>query len=541
MSPIHSLEHSQASTHLYNSSAETPTSSRLHPQESSAPPPPSSQSESGHTTANDDDNRMSVVSDYYADSGSDSTEHQPEGTGNGLPNQVALKRPPDPNQVLNSVPTKLLTVSINTPQPPPSLALNQPTRTSIPVTPNKDYRDPSYPKNLNDLIDNHSPYKADAKTKVEDVQIDLGKYEGVEDGNNFDYLGGGNQGGRFPRDTNMQTTLPDTADYRQRRPEQLLSHMSSVMKWAGEKDGAGPTEVQFGYVQGSDGKMRIYSSTNDRRSQEWLGNALKDPLTHVKAAAKQNENPDVKRNALKLLYFQENQRSRRSENETAPGRSASDKGKINSDLDLSDELHKQMFTGTHHVVKNGDFNATRYPLDPPPARANEIRRPIVAPQGRHAEQNVAEAMHRDMKNDGGTAEIAGTKVRCYSCSSALGPSLKDKDEQFFISGRAYLAQSDRTSQRELLSGRGALYVNQIMQPPGAPEPDGRGRTRVATTGPKIGDETIRSRSESPARLKPADNTEQSRSEAGPSSSAKRTREDDEVNESNVEKSKKLRI
>lgn len=524
MSPIHSLEHSQASTNPYDSSAETPTSSRLNIKEASPAPPPSSQAESGYTTTSDDDNRMSVVSDY-ADSGPDSTEHQPAEAGNRLPNQVPFKRPPDPK-------------TAHTQSASSSLELSQPTRTSLPANPYWD-RDASYPESLNHLIDEASPYGPGARTKVQEVKINLQKHAGVEDGNNFDYLGGGNQGGRVPKDANMQTSLPDTADYTQRRPEQLLSHMSSVMKWAGEKDGADPTEVQFGYVQGRDGKVRLYSSTNDSRSQEWLGNALKDPLTHVKAAAKQNENQDVKRNALKLLYFQENQGSRRSENNNAPGRSASDKQKINSDLDLSDELHKQMFTGTHHVVKNGNFDAMRYPLDPPATGRNEIRRPIVAPQGRHAEQNVAEAMHKDMENDGGTAEIAGTKVRCYSCSSALGPSLKDKDEQFFISGKAYLAQSDRTSQRELLSGSGALYVNKIMQPAGVPEPDGRGRTRVATTGPKIGDETIRSRSASPARLpQAADNTEQSRSEASPSVSAKRSREDDRVNDSKIKKSRK---
>lgn len=179
--------------------------------------------------------------------------------------------------------------------------------------------------------------------------------------------------------------------------------------------------------------------------------ALKDPLKHVKEAANQDDDLDVKRNALKLLFFAEQQKHRRKENENSNGLNSTKGARIEEDLKLVDAIHKEMFTGEPHVVKN-ELGGKG--------------------EGGHAEQNVAEAVHRATEGEEHNAEIAGTKIRCFSCSSSIGANLRfnDQNEEVRIGGKGYLAQSSSEAQRKMLD-EGKINVHtEDSKRPRSPSP-----------------------------------------------------------------------
>ncbi|WP_157466960.1 hypothetical protein [Edaphobacter aggregans] len=295
--------------------------------------------------------------------------------------------------------------------------------------------------------------------------------------------------GFIPTDEKRLTTHPDYADYKQRRPEQTLSHFSSVMLYHANKAKTNPTEVQYGYLRDGNNNLKLYSSANSYRGQQWLkeNSSVDKLLQNVKEAAAQDENPDVKRHALKLLNFQENQQARRNDVKNDPNLSKEDKKKQLSELDQSDELHKEFFTGTHHVVTNtaaatqteeGKKSKKKAGKGQESGSPVEVGKAADKKVQRHAEQNIAEQMHADAPT-GGLAEIAGTKIRCGSCNSALGPSMKDDKEGYYITGQYYGGQSSKSSIEKTVA-----------------RDVGRGRP-VFKTSTKTG---ARSSSTSPARL-----------------------------------------
>jgi hypothetical protein len=404
---------------------------------------------------------QNLASDFSSTGGAASTE-QPQAS-RGLPDELALRNPPNRSDALGQIST-----------------LTQRLNTSVEAAPDKGRG--KYPSNLGQLVDGKSLYGGQ-KPSVNSSTVPLRNYQlqpnkSDDDKKFLDRFSGSKQGGLVPKKAikagkTGDDLVPETANYQERRPEQLLSHMSSVMKWSAEQNGKDPVEVQFGYAPTPNGP-KIYSSTNNRESQDWLSQALSDPLSHVKNAAKNSQDPDVKRNANKLLFFDENQAARRQQLGSS-SLSPEKKQKLSDDLDLTDKIHSQMFTGTHNVVKTDKL--------PTPADAKR-------PQ-RHAEQNVAAAMHQDGAT--GTAEIAGTKIRCYSCSASIGPSLKDETEKFTIAGRVYTSQSSQEATKRLGRSKGTTKVH---------------------TGP-----SGRSKSSSPARFSAED-------QAAQASSSKRPRPDD---------------
>jgi hypothetical protein len=359
-----------------------------------------------------------LASDFPSTGGAASTEQAQETKGT---KEWPLRNPPTGSNALGEVST-----------------LKQRLNISIKADPDKGRGE--YPDNLDELVAGRVLYEG-AKPSVNISTVDLRNYKlqpgKSEDDKKFaESLSGGNQGGRIPNtvadDRRAGNFVPKTADYRERRPEQILSHVSSVMKWSAEEHDQNPVEVQFGYAPTPNGS-KIYSSTNNKGSQDWLAGALNDPLRHVKDAAKQNDDPDVKRNANKLLFFAENQAKRRQELESS-SLSPEQKEKQRADLKLTDDIHRQMFTGTHNVVKT-DLSGSQ----------------------RHAEQNVAAAMHRDGAT--GTAGIAGTKIRCYSCSASIGPSLQDENEDYAIAGKVYTTQSSKKAITRLDGKKGVMKVH----------------------------------------------------------------------------------
>jgi len=77
--------------------------------------------------------------------------------------------------------------------------------------------------------------------------------------------------GFIPTDGERRTTHPDYADYKQRRPEQTLSHFSSVMLYHANKAKTNPTEVQYGYLHDKNNNLKLlYSSANSYKGQQWL-------------------------------------------------------------------------------------------------------------------------------------------------------------------------------------------------------------------------------------------------------------------------------
>jgi hypothetical protein len=376
-------------------------------------------------------------------------------------------------------------------------SISHPIRTSSPAEAPPPFDGPPADK-LNKLVDGADPYPNE-RPEVEPHNIansGLKKYGPNDDDSGTPdnvHQEEGNPG-HTPVDAARLTTHPDHADYKQRRQEQILSHFSSVMLYRRNETGGNPkeVEVQYGYLHDGD-KLKLYSSANSYKGQEWLkknseGDTL---LNHVKAAAQQNENPDVKRHALKLLFFEDNQKARRDEIDKDPKLSPADKAKMHADLNETGELHKMFFTGTHHVVTN---TGAAQAGEGQKAQGSNKKGKTDGQNGspsvqigkaadkrvqRHAEQNIAEQMHQDAPAKG-LAEIAGTKIRCGSCNSALGPSVKDEKEGYYITGQYYDGQSSKSRMQQTVAAE-----------------DERGRP-ASKTSTKTG---ARSSSTSPARVK----------------------------------------
>ena len=132
------------------------------------------------------------------------------------------------------------------------------------------------------------------------------------------------------------------------------------------------------------------------------------------------------RQAQKLLNFKDVQDRRRPEIGKQQPADDEKSARLNSELDLTDDLPKAFFSGNHEVVVN--------PRDDKTAR--------------HAEQNITAAMYKAKPKQGSTAEIAGIKIRCGS-SSALGSNLRNTGHQG-VAGKFYPGQSDQRSQQETI-------------------------------------------------------------------------------------------
>src|SRR5580698_4579577 len=173
---------------------------------------------------------------------------------------------------------------------------------------------------INKFVDGADPYP-NQRPSVQSHDVEsTGLKAHNEEGK--DSMEGMKQGmpGHIPDDEGKLTEHPEYADYSQRRPEQTLSHFSSVMLYHSQKAGTDPVEIQYGSLRQSDGSMKLYSSANSYAAQQWLKtNSSGDNLLGlVKSAAKQNENPEVQRHALKLLNFGENQEARKQSIESNP-------------------------------------------------------------------------------------------------------------------------------------------------------------------------------------------------------------------------------
>ncbi len=342
---------------------------------------------------------------------------------------------------------------------------------------------------INKFVDGADPFPNQRPTVESHDIADTGLKAHNEEGK--DSMEGMKQGmpGHIPDDEGKLTEHPEYADYSQRRPEQTLSHFSSVMLYHSQKAGTDPVEIQYGSLRQSDGSMKLYSSANSYAAQQWLKtNSSGDNLLGlVKSAAKQNENPEVQRHALKLLNFDQNQDARKQSIESNPKLSREDKDKQLDELKQSGDLHKEFFTGTHHVVANStalkEGGAAARPKikgkQPGPPPEPLPAKKLDKSRQRHAEQNIATQMHIDAGADGGSAEIAGTKIRCGSCNTELGASIKDADEGFSIAGQFYPGQSSKTKMEDTVA-----------------KTDDRGRPQFKTST-KTG---ARSSSTSPARL-----------------------------------------
>jgi hypothetical protein len=308
---------------------------------------------------------------------------------------------------------------------------------------------------LNKFVEKANPYPGAEPPKVNPLDIKGSglKTHSYDNNQSLDKTTQAGMG-RIPENKEQQSNHPDFADYTQRRPEQTLMHFSSVMlyqsKYGASKTESDPVEVQYGYLKTSDG-MKLYSSANTHEGQKWLkDNSGGDQLMeHVKAAARQNDNPEVKRHALKLLSFPENQQARRDaidKSDLTPD----DKTKLKDDLEQSDKLHKEFFTGTHNVVQNSSGAMSQKELKVTNKQRNragntQFESPYLGKKAekmqRHAEQNIATQMHSDVSEGNNLAEIAGTKIRCGSCNSELGPSVKDGKEDFYVAGQMYRGQA----------------------------------------------------------------------------------------------------
>lgn len=256
-------------------------------------------------------------------------------------------------------------------------------------------------------------------------------------------LTGGNQGGLYPEDSSQVAHLPESADYTASRPQQLLSQLGEVFLHHGNKAKVNPVEVQFGYGQKSDGSVDLYSSTNNKESQDWLLEALKTPVLHLKAAAKDKDHPDIARVAQKILFFKEQNAKRREEIRGKPN-----EAELEKQIQLAEKIHASFFADPVRVATND--------------------------ADRHAEQNIADVMHGKGYISG---DIQGPKIRCEGCSSELGLNLQDESGTKLI-GRVYASQADPKKHKSTFAGIKS------------------GKVKVATN------RTERSRSSSPVRVKP---------------------------------------
>ena len=248
---------------------------------------------------------------------------------------------------------------------------------------------------------------------VRTVSVDAEKLSGHNELAKMSGASGSNQGGLS---TNRKVVAqPDPADYTERRPEQMLSHLSEVVHWNLEAAEHAPVEVQFGYGMRKGEQPELFSSANEPASQQWMAQNLSDPMKHLKAAALQNSNPHVKRSAMKLLFHDEQHEARKNKL-LADKELADDKrAHLLQELELAKSLRDQFLSGEHTVVKN--------------------------PGERHAEQNIAAALHRQHRQKPyDQAEISGTMIRCASCGMELGHNVEDEKLHAAMHGKLYSTQ-----------------------------------------------------------------------------------------------------
>jgi hypothetical protein len=264
------------------------------------------------------------------------------------------------------------------------------------------------PTDLSEYVD-----PKDKKVKIEKMEIDeLRQHQNTKVKEMGLPLMGANQGGLYPEEKSKTTELPETADYTERRPEQKLSQISEMVRYCLEKEGKKPVEVQAGFGSGKNNSQKLYLSTNDPDSQNWLIESLNP--TKILNDSLQSGDEHVKQVALKTRFHTLQQEERRK-----AIKDRTDKEKLEKELKKTDEINDKFMSGPITVVRNS--------------------------RKRHAEQNIAEAMYEDKMDEG---EIAGTMIRCEGCSAELGSNLIDEKGQY-ITGRTYASQASPERHKKL--------------------------------------------------------------------------------------------
>ncbi len=375
---------------------------------------------------------------------------------------TAVQRPPKPannnraNEPIDLTDSPMLTV-MNSPRPPTSSIDNKTTRLSGPwAAPTIPLEKPSYSDQrqidsmwkgsaptLPQPVRTSVPAKSEpgklpdreqveqalrtlpkpptiANTKVTPAKFALHNESARESG-----ASGSNQKGLS---TNRKVVRqPAVADYAKRRPEQMLSQISDVVRWNAENAKQAPVEVQFGYGVRKGEQPELFSSTNNLASQQWMAEALRDPALLLKNAALKSTDQHVKRTAMKLLFHDDQHAARRKAVESDKTIDESQRTHLLGELELAKNLRGQFLGGTHTVVENKT--------------------------DRHAEQNVAAALHiQHSKKPYEKAEIAGTMIRCASCGIELGHNLVDAESHLQMHGKLFSNQVAEKKGTRFLKG-----------------------------------------------------------------------------------------
>lgn len=225
-------------------------------------------------------------------------------------------------------------------------------------------------------------------------------------------LGGGYQGGLYPRDEARTVgELPSHVDLSRHRPAQMLSQLSEVMMHGAQNAGLkhAPVEVQFGYGINEHGHLDVFASANNPDTQNWLEAAMAAPAGEHLANAARSGDPELMNIGAKLMFHDEQQERRRAAVADAP-----DAAQISRDMELASAIRDKFLSRDITIVKNKSGMS-----------------------GRHAEQNIGVALHQGGYRFG---DIQGTKIRCHSCRSELGSNLTD-EAGMHISGKVYGSQA----------------------------------------------------------------------------------------------------
>lgn len=272
-----------------------------------------------------------------------------------------------------------------------------------------------------------------SSTKVTDMKLDL--VNGYKVQELFGELGipvnGGNERtGKYPPNkddkkgryrTQLAKGKDESGDYSGMRTAQLLSQLSEIAYHSLSDSGVEPVETQFGYGENDKGALDLYASTNNNKSQTKLASLLDDPDAMLKLAL-DSGSEELQREALKLVFWKEQQGERRSK---AKGKL--DEKELLEDLDRADKVYDQFFKGGVNVVKNSGSENGK--------------------QGRHAEQNIAEVM----KGKGYVRkDVQGTKYRCGGCTASIGYGMKSEEGKL-LGGNMYSAQATKEDSKEVLS------------------------------------------------------------------------------------------
>lgn len=285
----------------------------------------------------------------------------------------------------------------------------------------------------NRIKENRKQLGSPSSTKVTDMKLDL--VDGYKVQDLFGELGipvnGGNERtGKYPPNkkdekgryrTKLAKGKDESGDYSGMRTAQLLSQLSEIAYHSLSKNGVEPVETQFGYGENDKGVLDLYASTNNNKSQTKLASLLDDPDAMLKLAL-DSGSEELQREALKLVFWKEQQGERRSK---AKGKL--DEKELLEDLDRADKVYDQFFKGGVNVVKNSGSENGK--------------------QGRHAEQNIAEVM----KGKGYVRkDVQGTKYRCGGCTASIGYGMKSEEGKL-LGGNMYSAQATKEDSKEVLS------------------------------------------------------------------------------------------